>query len=76
MKASFDENLLKMKPEKYHIIIGNRNIDVINEFIELTKESNFFIESYSLGKELLEAVLNSQPNMVILDVDCILFCPQ
>lgn len=42
-----------MKPEKYHIIIGNRNIDVINEFIELTKESNFFIESYSLGKELL-----------------------
>lgn len=69
MKASFDENLLKMKPEKYHIIIGNRNIDVINEFIELTKESNFFIESYSLGKELLEAVLNSQPNMVILDVD-------
>ena len=58
-----------MKPEKYHIIIGNRNIDVINEFIELTKESNFFIESYSLGKELLEAVLNSQPNMVILDVD-------
>lgn len=58
-----------MKPEKYHIIIGNRNIEVINEFINLTNESNYIVEGYVTGKELLDAAKNSQPNMIILDID-------
>lgn len=58
-----------MKADNFQIIFGNKNLDVINEFIEITKDTNFQVEGFVSGNELLEAVKDRQPDMIILDVD-------
>ena len=58
-----------MKKDKFQIIFGNKNLDIVNEFIDLTKDSNFQVEGFVSGKALLEAVKDLQPDMIVLDVD-------
>lgn len=67
--GNFDKLNSVMKPEVYHIIIGNSDQSVVDEFKEFFKDGRYSIESYSSGKDLLDAVKLFQPEMILLDVD-------